>query len=89
MRLINKLFQANLRKAAPTVKREVVLQQMIDHYSRFSPSPLSLRQFLDFGKFICISNRLLIVHILNLLHFLMLYIQFTSNMLHIQISYLT
>lgn len=55
MRLVNKLLQASLRKTSPKFKNDVVLKQMIDHYSRFSPSPLSLRQFLDFGKFVIIS----------------------------------
>lgn len=24
--------------------------KLVDHYSRFSPSPLSMKQFIDFGK---------------------------------------
>lgn len=28
----------------------------IDFYSKFSPSPLSMKQFLDFGKRKCVST---------------------------------
>ena len=26
------------------------LSRMLDHYSHFNPSPLSVKQFIDFGK---------------------------------------
>lgn len=34
--------------------------KLVDHYSRFSPSPLSMKQFIDFGKILrnnCLSKR--------------------------------
>lgn len=27
------------------------ISQMLDYYSNFNPSPLSIKQFLDFGKY--------------------------------------
>nr|CAB3264755.1 [Pyruvate dehydrogenase (acetyl-transferring)] kinase isozyme 2, mitochondrial [Phallusia mammillata] len=48
MRLLGKLLQSHKREVRRSV--EASMQKMIDHYSRFSPSPLSLRQFLDFAQ---------------------------------------
>ena len=50
MRIANILFQASLRKNTKFKKKDDILMQLIDHYGKYSPSPLSLRQFLDFGK---------------------------------------
>ena len=49
MRVTNILFQASLRRSAHPKKKDDVLMQVIDHYGKYSPSPMSLRQFLDFG----------------------------------------
>lgn len=32
------------------------IQKMLDFYSQFNPSPLSIKQFIDFGKFFFISE---------------------------------
>jgi len=50
MRITFVLFQASLKRNARVIAKDDVLKQMIDHYGKYSPSPLSLRQFLDFGK---------------------------------------
>lgn len=41
-----RLLRALLRSASPGS-----IPQQVDFYSRFSPSPLSMKQFLDFGKY--------------------------------------
>lgn len=38
------------------------ISQMLDYYSNFNPSPLSIKQFLDFGKNPQISENKLQVH---------------------------
>nr|XP_002125792.1 pyruvate dehydrogenase (acetyl-transferring) kinase isozyme 2, mitochondrial [Ciona intestinalis] len=51
MRLINRTLASHLRKSSQhRPKKNDSLRQMIEYYSRFSPSPLSLRQFLDFAQ---------------------------------------
>ncbi|CAK8682833.1 unnamed protein product [Clavelina lepadiformis] len=52
MRIVNKLLQAGLRRSVQNdyARNENALQRMIEYYSRFSPTPLSLRQFLDFAQ---------------------------------------
>lgn len=40
-----RLLRALLRGASPGS-----IPQQVDFYSRFSPSPLSMKQFLDFGE---------------------------------------
>lgn len=40
-----RLLRALLRSASPGS-----IPQQVDFYSRFSPSPLSMKQFLDFGE---------------------------------------
>ena len=52
MRFAQKLLQASLHRTAcvNAKKKDDVLMQMVDHYGKYSPSPLSLRQFLDFGN---------------------------------------
>lgn len=32
------------------LQKSVAISQQLEHYSRFSPSPLSIKQFLDFGR---------------------------------------
>lgn len=34
-----------------TLMSNVSIGKLVDQYSRFSPSPLSMKQFLDFGEF--------------------------------------
>ena len=41
-----RLLRALLRCASPGS-----IPQQVDFYSRFSPSPLSMKQFLDFGEY--------------------------------------
>lgn len=42
-----RLLRALLRGASPGS-----IPQQVDFYSRFSPSPLSMKQFLDFGEYL-------------------------------------
>ena len=42
---VSKLDERNIKKH----QRKRFIEKKIDYYSEFSPSPLSLRQFLDFG----------------------------------------
>lgn len=34
-----------------TLRQVSKIGKMLDFYSQFNPSPLSIKQFLDFGKF--------------------------------------
>lgn len=45
-----RLLRALLRCAAPGSASPSNIPQQVDFYSRFSPSPLSMKQFLDFGE---------------------------------------
>ncbi|NXU40900.1 PDK1 kinase, partial [Drymodes brunneopygia] len=45
-----RLLRALLRGAAPGSASPANIPQQVDFYSRFSPSPLSMKQFLDFGS---------------------------------------
>ncbi|XP_071418308.1 pyruvate dehydrogenase (acetyl-transferring) kinase isozyme 1, mitochondrial [Pithys albifrons albifrons] len=45
-----RLLRALLRAAAPGSASPGTIPQQVDFYSRFSPSPLSMKQFLDFGS---------------------------------------
>lgn len=45
-----RLLRALLRGAAPGSASPANIPQQVDFYSRFSPSPLSMKQFLDFGE---------------------------------------
>lgn len=40
--------------------------KLVDHYSRFSPSPLSMKQFIDFGKML--YNHCLSKHTSNIIY---------------------
>lgn len=41
-------------------------QKMLDFYSQFNPSPLSIKQFIDFGKYFFHIN-VNVIHILAVL----------------------
>lgn len=40
------------------------IQKMLDFYSQFNPSPLSIKQFIDFGKLIYTNICDVFVHFL-------------------------
>uniref|UniRef100_H2Z5R0 Protein-serine/threonine kinase n=1 Tax=Ciona savignyi TaxID=51511 RepID=H2Z5R0_CIOSA len=50
MRIITRSLAQVRKSTQPRSKKNDSLRHMIEHYSRFSPSPLSLRQFLDFAQ---------------------------------------
>ena len=45
--LSRRLISKTARKSAPEIPS---LNQQVDRYSRYSPSPLSVQQFLDLGQ---------------------------------------
>ena len=42
----NRYYSVHKKTSKPST---VKLQKLIEEYSQFSPSPISLRQFIDFG----------------------------------------